>query len=110
MLIRRRDKTVDRLGNVVHLHLEMVGRKHRLRALHLIYIGHHGEDVTGAGGLDGVGKSGERADVDHGGPLVAPIIVRRVGKAKRAHQISLDWPWWARRTGACAHPTIATTR
>ena len=46
----------------------MVGLKHRSRPLHLIDIGHHGENVAGAGGLDGLGKRGERADVNHGDP------------------------------------------
>ena len=74
MRIRGRDKTVDLLGDVVHLNLQMIGREHRFRPLHLIDIGHDGEHVTGAGGLDGVGKCGERADVNHGGPLVVPTI------------------------------------
>ena len=70
MDIRRRDKTMDRFGDIVDLDFEMIGRKHRLRPLHLIDIGHHGKDVTGAGGFDGVGQGGERADVDHGVPFV----------------------------------------
>jgi hypothetical protein len=51
--------------DVVHRHFEVVGLEHRRRPLHLIDIGHHGEDMAGAGGLDGVGKGGERADVKH---------------------------------------------
>ena len=49
MGIRRRDKAVDLFGDVVHLHFQMIGGEHRFRPLHLIDIGHHGEDVAGAG-------------------------------------------------------------
>ena len=51
-------------------HLQMIGLEHRFRPLHLIDLGHDGEDVTGAGGLDGIGKRGERTNVNHGGPLI----------------------------------------
>ena len=68
MLTRRRQKAVHVLGDVVHLDSEMIGLKHRLRPLHLSDVGHHGQDMAGAGGLDGVGKRGERANVNHGGP------------------------------------------
>ena len=57
----------------------MIGFKHRFRPLHLIDIGHHGEDMAGAGGLDGVGKCGERADVNHGGPWSLVPIIRCAG-------------------------------
>ena len=53
----------------------MIGREHRRRPLHLFDIGHHGEDVAGAGGLDGVGKGGERTDVKHGGPWVSSGVL-----------------------------------
>ena len=68
MCIARRDKTLDLFGNVIDLHFQMIGFKHRFRPLHLIDIGHHGEDMAGAGGLDSIGKRGERADVKHGNP------------------------------------------
>ena len=61
----------------------MIGLEHRFRPLHLIDIGHHREDVAGAGGLDGVGKSGERADVNHGGPF-ASVDYRPAREAVKA--------------------------
>jgi hypothetical protein len=64
------EKTVKLLGDVVHLHLQMIGRKHRLRPLHLIDIGHDRENMTGADGLDGDRKRRERADVNHDFPFL----------------------------------------
>ncbi len=55
-------------GDIIDLHFQMIGLKHRFRPLHLIDIGHHGENVAGAGGLDGLGECGERANVNHGIP------------------------------------------
>jgi hypothetical protein len=56
----------------------MVGLEHRSRALHLIDIGHHGEDVAGAGNSDGLGKCGKRTDVKHDDPskrsLEGPVL------------------------------------
>src|SRR6266540_3111004 len=78
MMICRRDKTVHLLGDVVHRHPQMIGLEHRSRALHLIDIGHYGEDVAGAGGSYGLGKCGKRTDVKHGDPskrsLEGPVL------------------------------------
>lgn len=79
MGIGRRDEPLHLLGDVIHRHFQMIGFEHRLRPLHLIDLGHDGQDMTGTGGLDGVGKCGERADVNHGGPLVSSIIGPRAG-------------------------------
>ena len=45
MSLTGRRKAVDVLGDVVHRHLEMIGRQHRHRPLHLIDIGHHREHM-----------------------------------------------------------------
>jgi hypothetical protein len=71
MKVRRRDEAIHLLGDVIHRHFQMVGLEHRSRPLHLIDVGHHGEDVAGAGGSYGLGKCGKRTDVKHGDPWVS---------------------------------------
>ena len=69
-----RDKAVHVLGDVVHRNLQMVGLEHRGRTLHLIDVGHHGEDVAGPGNSDGLGKCGKRTDVKHGDPAKRSLM------------------------------------
>src|ERR1700753_3444385 len=66
---RGSDETFHHFGDVVDRDFEMVGLEHGMRPLHLIDLGHHRQDMAGAGRLDGIGEGGERTNVNHGVPV-----------------------------------------